>query len=268
MTKYSNDDYFNSIISAFEQLKETDAVVLGGSRSTGVNDSSSDYDIYVYLNSELSIEDKRKTVMPFCSEGEIGNHYWELEDNCILKSGTHIDIIYRTVEKFEQLLHFIVDEGKPFNGYTTCFWHNILNSRVLFDKTGEFTALQKKYDIPFPDKLRKNIIENNRNLLSGKLPSYDMQIKKAESRGDLVSVHHRITEFLASYFDIIFALNRLTHPGEKRLVPLCKSNCKILPENFEENINALLASVTKGGCYEIVCDMVKSLDKVIEQAEV
>ena len=66
MTKYSNDDYFNSVISAFKQLKETDAVVLGGSRSTGVNDNSSDYDIYVYLNSELSIEDKRKTVMPFC----------------------------------------------------------------------------------------------------------------------------------------------------------------------------------------------------------
>ena len=45
MTKYSNDDYFNSVISAFKQLKETDAVVLGGSRSTGVNDNSSDYDI-------------------------------------------------------------------------------------------------------------------------------------------------------------------------------------------------------------------------------
>ena len=242
MTKYSNDDYFNSVISAFKQLKETDAVVLGGSRSTGVNDNSSDYDIYVYLNSELS-----------------------LEDNCILKSGTPIDIIYRNTEMFSQYLNMVVDEGKPFNGYTTCFWHNIINSKVLFDKTGEFTALQKKYNIPYPDTLRKNIIENNRNLLSGKLPSYDMQIKKAEARGDLVSVHHRTTEFLASYFDIIFALNKLTHPGEKRLVSLCKSSCKILPEKFEENINALLASVTKGGSYEIVCDMVKELDKVIEQ---
>lgn len=265
MTNYSDDRYFNSLISSFNQLKEIDAVVLGGSRSTGTSDKSSDYDVYVYLNSELSLDEKRKTVMPFCSQGEIGNHYWESEDNCVLKSGTPIDIIYRKTEMFSQYLKHVVDEGNPFNSYTTCFWHNILNSKVLFDKTGEFTALQKKYNTPYPEELRKNIIQNNRNLLSGKLPSYDMQIKKAESRGDLVSVHHRITEFLASYFDIIFALNKLTHPGEKRLVSLCKRSCKILPEKFEENINALLASVTTGGSYEIVYDMVQCLDKVLEQ---
>ena len=45
------------------------------------------------------------------------------------------------------------------------------------------------------------------NLLSGMLPSFDTQIKKAEKRRDLVSVNHRVTEFLASYFDILFALN-------------------------------------------------------------
>lgn len=263
MNNYSSDNCFLSVISAFEKLDETDAVVLGGSRSTGINDENSDYDVYVYLNSQLDEDKKRKTVMPFCKKGEIGNHYWEPEDNCILKNGTPIDIIYRRIELFAQYLKSVVEDGNAMNGYTTCFWHNIKNSRILFDKTGEFTALQKKYDIPYPEKLRKNIIENNRNLLSGKLPSYDMQIKKAQLRGDLVSVHHRITEFLASYFDIIFALNRLTHPGEKRLAALCKSTCKILPEKFEENINALLGSVTKGNSYSIVCDMVKSLDEVI-----
>lgn len=265
MTKYTNDENFNAIISAFEALDETDAVVLGGSRSTGASDNSSDYDVYVYLNTELDIETKRKTVAPLCSEAEIGNHYWELEDNCIMKNGIAIDIIYRSTEMFEQYLKMVVDEGKPFNGYTTCFWHNIINSKVLFDKTGEFSALQKKYTVAYPEKLCKNIIENNRKLLSGTLPSYDKQIKKAQSRGDLVSVHHRTTEFLASYFDIIFAVNRLTHPGEKRLVELCKLNCKILPENFEENITALLGSVTKGGSYDIVCDMVAKLDKILDK---
>ena len=54
-------------------------------------------------------------------------------------------------------------------------------------------------------------------LLSGMLPSFDAQIEKAENRKDFVSVNHRVTEFLASYFDIIFALNEMTHPGEKRM---------------------------------------------------
>ncbi len=70
--------------------------------------------------------------------------------------------------------------------------------------------------IDFPENLRSAIIKNNRNLLNGKLPSYDRQIKKAQERGDIVSVNHRITAFLESYFDVIFALNRQTHPGEKK----------------------------------------------------
>lgn len=48
---------------------------------------------------------------------------------------------------------------------------------------------------------------------------------------------------MEAYFDIIFAMNELTHPGEKRLVQLCKKNCKILPNNFEENINRLFADL-------------------------
>lgn len=261
---YFNDEYFTSVIDGFERLDEVDAVALGGSRSTGENDAKSDYDIYVYCSGDLTLEQKSGVMSPYCKETEIGNHYWELEDNCVLSNGVPIDVIYRKVEDFDGYLKFVVDEGNAFNGYTTCFWHNIINSTVLFDKSGKFTQMQKQYTIDYPEKLRESIIAKNRKLLSGVLPSYDKQIQKAALRNDLVSVHHRTTEFLASYFDIIFALNRLTHPGEKRLVELCKKHCKILPENFEENITALLASITNGNSYDIVCDMIAELDKVIE----
>lgn len=80
-------------------------------------------------------------------------------------------------------------------------------------------------------------------LLTENLPSYDMQIKKALLRKDFVSVNHRTAAFLESYFDIIFALNELTHPGEKRMVQYAKENAKILPEHFEENIETLLKSL-------------------------
>lgn len=260
---YYNDELFTGIINSFEGLCEVDCVVLGGSRSTSENDATSDYDIYVYCSEELSLEKKSEAVLPFCQNAEIGNHYWELEDNCVLKNGVSIDIIYRNLTDFENYLHLVVDNCVAWNGYTTCFWHNIINSKVLFDKSGHFSEIQKKYTIAYPEPLRQNIIEKNRKLLSGVLPSYDMQIKKAQSRGDIVSVHHRVTEFLASYFDIIFALNRMTHPGEKRLVSLCKKHCKILPDNFEENITSLLRSVTDGNAYEAACKIVAELDKVI-----
>ena len=73
------------------------------------------------------------------------------------------------------------------------------------------------------------------------MPAYPKQIIKDVQRNDFVSINHRIKEFLASYFDLLFAINEVTHPGEKRLVQLCNKQCKILTENFEENLNLLFS---------------------------
>lgn len=56
----------------------------------------------------------------------------------------------------------------------------------------------------------------------------------------MVSVNHRIAAYLASYFDILFAVNEVYHPGEKRMIALAKKKCRKLPENFEEDIESLL----------------------------
>ena len=42
-------------------------------------------------------------------------------------------------------------------------------------------------------------------------------------------------------FRSIFAVNEKTHTGEKRLIELCKKNCTILPQNFEQNLNLLFS---------------------------
>jgi hypothetical protein len=48
---------------------------------------------------------------------------------------------------------------------------------------------------------------------------------------------------LASYFDIIFAINELPHPGEKRIMEICLNKCNILPNGFERNINDLIQNM-------------------------
>ena len=89
----------------------------------------------------------------------------------------------------------------------------------------------------------------------------EMWKEKAISRNDSVSINHRIAEFLASYFDIIFAVNELLHPGEKRLVQYAKDNCKILPYKFEENINKLLVQ-PNSETLNILKDMVENIKGV------
>ena len=108
------------------------------------------------------------------------------------------------------------------------------------------------------------IIANNLKLLSGMLPSFDMQIQKAENRGDLVSVNHRVTEFLASYFDIIFALNEMTHPGEKRMQTICSKECNILPNNFDANLYRLFDGMFRKNISGVINDMVDEIKKITQ----
>ena len=89
-----------------------------------------------------------------------------------------------------------------------------------------------------------------------------MQIKKAQKRGDFVSVNHRVTEFLASYFDVIFALNEMTHPGEKRMQSICSSECKILPNNFDVNLNKLFANMFGGDVSSVIDEIVQEIQKL------
>ena len=142
----------------------------------------------------------------------------------------------------------VVVNCQPSNGYTTCMWHNLLNCKIIFDRNGKLTAAQKKYNVPYPQKLKQAIIERQLKLLDGSMPAYKTQIAKALKRKDYVSVNHRVTEFLASYFDLLFAINEQTHFGEKRLIALCKSSCKILPQDFEKNLLTLFKDMYADDC--------------------
>lgn len=254
-------DITEKLFNDISSFPEVEAIAFGGSRAGNAYDEKSDYDVYVYVAEDIPENKRGEIFARYCSVTEIGNHYWETEDNCTLNNGTDIDIIYRNLDDFAAGISRTVDKCEATNSYTTCIWHNLLNCKIIFDRSNRLSELQKRYNVPYPEDLRKNIIERNMKLLSGAPPSYDMQIKKAAGRGDTVSINHRTAEFLASYFNIIFALNNLTHPGEKRLVQLCKERCKILPNNFEENLNELFAEMFSG-------DVSKRVEKIVNELKI
>ena len=232
----------NQLFSDLSFLPQVEAIALGGSRAGTHFDENSDYDVYLYCTAPIPEEIRRTILEKYCSYMEIGNRFWETEDNCTLRNGIDIDILYRNLDDFTADVASVVEQHQSRNGYTTCMWHNLNTCKILFDRNGRLAAAKKRFDVPYPQELKQSIVQRNYRLLTNNLPSYDAQIRKAISRNDRVSVNHRISAFLESYFDLLFALNEQTHPGEKRLVSLCIENCSILPDRFEENLNNLLTN--------------------------
>lgn len=231
------------LFAELKNIPEVEAIALGGSRAGENFDEKSDYDVYLYCTGDIDDSVRKNILEKYCDYIELSNHFWELEDNCTLKNGVDIDILYRNLDDFTADVASVVENFGARTGYTTCMWHNLVTCKIIYDKSGRLKAVKDRFTVPYPAELKKNIIEKNMSLLSGMLPSYDGQISKAVKRGDLVSVNHRTAAFMESYFDVLFALNELTHPGEKRLVSLCKKTCGILPADFEENINKLFADL-------------------------
>jgi hypothetical protein len=131
-------------------------------------------------------------------------------------------------------------------GYSTCFWYTVRNSTLLHDPTGWFARLQERAAAPYPEPLRQAIVAMNHPILRDALSSYTHQIDLALSRRDPVSVNHRLAALLASYFDILFAVNAQPHPGEKLLLAKARSLCPQLPDEMEADVEAVLGHPVLG----------------------
>ena len=250
------------------QLEQVEAVVLGGSRAGEQYDQDSDYDVYVYLKAPIAPEIREKLLDKYCSYMEIQNQFWELEDDCILNNGIEIEFIYRSLDDFEQELQKVVLEHQSHNAYTTCMWYNLLHSKVLYDQENRYSALQNKYRIPYPATLKRNIIQRQSLLLETSLPAFSKQIKKALKRKDILTLNHRSSEFFASYFDLLLALNEQLHPGEKRMLSYAKENCALLPQDFEAHIQTYFQNLYQWDKPQETLDtlnqLLENLKKLIE----
>lgn len=253
------------LFAELSALNEVEAIALGGSRAGSNFDEKSDYDVYLYCTSAIAEETRKEILSKYCSVMEIGNHFWEYEDNCTLSNGIDIDILYRSLDDFTAEVSSVAEQFQPHNGYTTCMWHNLLTCKIVYDKSGRLSDVRKRFDIPYPSRLKANIIDRNMKLLCLAMPAYETQIAKAVKRKDIVSINHRVSAFMESYFDIIFALNELTHPGEKRLVQLCKEQCRVLPARFEENITGLFRSLytDEDAIAEYIANIIVEVKKII-----
>ena len=239
------------------KTNDIDAIVLSGSKTSLINDEMSDYDIYIYSKEKVNIETRKNFIKKYSSFYELGNDYFEYGDEFIIDD-ICFDFMYRDLSFAENEINYIWRECNSKIGYTTAFLYNIKNSKIIYDKDSKFQNIQNELNKEYPDKLKENIIKKNLAVMKDKkCASFFEQLEKAIKRKDIVSVNHRVSAILTSYFDILLALNKELHPGEKKLIKYVYKLCKLIPENFEDDIK----NIINGGLNENILDSVNNLIK-------
>lgn len=230
---------FDEIIEPFKQFDVVEAIAIGGSSAAKTSDKASDIDVYVFVKDDIAIKERENIIKECSSKYEVGCEYFGAGDEFFVdKMGQQLDVMYWNTGWFESVVDSVWNKYQASNGYSTAFLYTLNNFKIVYDKNGWLSSLKKVLETDYPEELQKNIIKRNMMLLCDKpFASYYEQIEKAVRRGDFVNVNHRSAAFLASYFDVIFAVNKLLHPGEKRLVQYALAHCEILPEGFKEDVN-------------------------------
>ncbi len=249
------------IINEFKGFSQVRAIAIGGSSTSKMSDKLSDIDTYVFVENDISVKDRENLIKKYSTKYEAGGEYFGSGDEFMADAiGKQFDVMYWNTDWFESVVTNVWEKHYPSNGYTTCFLYTLKNFDIKYDKTEWLKGLRDKLNSPYPQELKENIIKRNMMLMKDKpFASYYEQIEKAVKRGDKNSINHRISAFMASYFDVIFAKNELLHPGEKRLVQFALKNCKILPNDFEENVEKLYGEDDKPAVLNVMFENLKEI---------
>jgi len=235
-------DLVREITRRLGSLPQVISIAMGGSASVGNADERSDIDLYIYCPEPPPLTVRADLAHAHDPSPELDNQAFGPSDEWTdAASGLSVDLMYWTPSWISQQLDRVLVAHLPSVGYSTCFWRTVLQSQPLVDPTGWFAELQASARRPYPEPLRWAIIANNRPLLRDAHSSFLHQIERAIARHDPVSVQHRVSALLASYFDVLFALNRVPHPGEKRLLTIARRECPLLPTDLEALIGELIA---------------------------
>ena len=233
------------LAARFAAFPQVVAIAFGGSHASGAADDKSDIDLYIYTEPDLPPIAQATVIEQAggatCSD--LNLPYWGGMNVWIdTPSGITVDCSYFGAIWMDEQVGRAMDAHQPSLGYSTCFCRTVWQSTALYDPHGWFGALQARTRQAYPEALRRNIISHNHPVLRTVMTSLLAQIAHAVRRGDRISINHRVAALLASYFDIVFALNRVLHPGEKRLLTFANRECRLLPAAMDTDIAAVLTA--------------------------
>jgi hypothetical protein len=217
-----------------EALRDTPglaAVTLGGSAVFGMADAASDLDLHVYWRAPLAPDAERAARLePLADPGSVtaGISTWGLEDH-LRVGGRPVELVYVNLDDLLALAERAYGPGLVDEGFVTAPLAYVAAGQVLLDQTGELTALRERLLAGYPEATRRTLCGDN----PARLRAYLKQLRTAQARGDLLYVQHRRYSVQMVFFNLLFALNRVYNPGEKRL-HRHGERCQLRPRNQTE----------------------------------
>lgn len=210
------------------QIPGVIAIAQGGSVNAGLADASSDRDFHVYWEPPLAPAAERAVRLaaladPGCVWPGEGMTSWLLEDHFTV-AGQLIELIYIRMADVAAEVEAAYRDGFAEEGFTTgrlfCFAHD----RIVHDPAGSLGAQQPRLTASYPEALRRAILRRQ----CTRLALYIGQLRTGQQRGDLLYAQQIRTKLQNVYFDLLFAVNRFYHPGEKRLL-IYAERCPLRP---------------------------------------
>ncbi|MGC5614826.1 DUF4037 domain-containing protein [Georgenia sp. Z1491] len=235
---------------AYAALPGVVGVAAGGSLATGQEDARSDVDLYVLSDGAPPPVPTRAAVVDALGGArrlDLDQRYWDTTDMWTHASGLDLDVMYWDTAWVADRLDAVLTRHEPSVGYSTAHWHTVRHWLPVADPAGHVTRLRGRAQADYPEELRAAIVAHGWPLLRGTITSFPAQIATAAARGDLVALNHRVAELLAMVHDLVLAVNRRTHPGEKRLGTLVPALCGSLPAGFAERTGAVLTAAADPG---------------------
>lgn len=227
----NQDDVPARIVESVGDLSGVVAVSLGGSSTSGLADEASDLDLHVYWTEPMaSVDERSERLAAIADPGSVrtGLTSWGLEDHLSV-SGRLVELIYRRWDDVLGEVERAYDPGLLGQGFTTAVLYSIARGHPLHDLTGELIAAKVRLNREFPEATRVALLRRESPLLGFNLKL----LRQAQDRGDLLFAQHLRYKLQMLFFDLLFALNQMYHPGEKRLLEHSCS-CPIRPVECEE----------------------------------
>lgn len=231
------------------------AVVLGGSRARGTNQSTSDIDIGIYYDesegfnvkavceiaTKLDDDHREKIITPL---GEWGA--WVNGGGWLVIQDYHVDFLFRDIKRVSQVVNECIagtvsahyQTGHPHGYLNVMYMGEISVCKILFERGNQISHLKAKVD-PYPTPLKEAII--GQFMFEASFSA--MFAKDNVEKDDISYVVGHCFRAISSLNQVLFALNEEYCINEKKAVQIIdRFSCK--PLNYKKRIDKIITLIS------------------------